>query len=329
MDIAECTILGDSGIRVSRVGFGVHPLGPSRKNLSVEAGADLMCYAYEKGIRFFDTAQFYETYNYLYAAFEKIKMSPAYDGLPVICSKSLANDYDEMMAAVDEALEKLHLQTIDLFLMHQVTPSDIDARDGAWQALQDAKGAGKVKAIGMSTHHIDIVERAAQMPALDVIFAMYNCSGLGIRRGNEAGSAPEMLEALKLCRTQGKGVFTMKVFGGGNLTSDYQRAAKHVFVECHDVIPAAVIGFTAAQEVDELEALLRGDMAEDYNPSTEHMKLRVDREDCMGCGTCVRICASGAMHYSPVDGLAEIDEARCVSCHYCAIACPERAIVFW
>ncbi len=329
MNIATKVVLGNTGISVSKVGFGVHPLGPSRKNLSIEEGSDLMLYAYEQGIRFYDTAQFYQTYEYIKETIAKIKNSPKFDALPVISSKSLEEDYDGMWDAIEEAMDKTGLPVIDIFLMHQMVPGDFESRKGAWKALLDAKKAGKVKAIGISTHHQDVVTEAASKDDVDVVFALYNYAGLGIRNGEEAGTPQGMLSALQMCQQNGIGVYTMKVFGGGNLTCSYQEAAKHVFFDCQEVIPSAVVGFTTKQEVDELDDLLTGIMELAYNPPTDDKKLRVDREDCMGCGTCVRICASGAMHYSRVDGLAEIDYDRCVSCNYCAIACPERAIVLW
>ncbi len=329
MNLATKVTLGQTGIEVTKVGFGVHPLGPSRKNLSIEKGSDLMVYAYEKGIRFFDTAQFYQTYEYIEKTLEKIKKSPCFDTLPVISSKSLEEDYDGMMEAVEEARQKTGLEVIDIFLLHQMEPGDFEARTGAWKALLDTKAAGKVKAIGISTHHQDIVLEASTKTDLDVVFALYNYTGLGIRNGEKAGTPEGMLAALRSCTKNGKGIYTMKVFGGGNLTCSYQKAAKHVFFDCQDVIPSAMIGFTDEREVDELDELLQGFMDPDYNPPTDDKKLRVDREDCMGCGSCVRICASGAMHYSRVDGLAEIDYGKCVGCNYCAIACPQRAIVLW
>lgn len=329
MNLGTKVTLGRTGIEVSKAGFGVHPIGPSRMNLSPSEGAEVMCYAYEKGIRFFDTAQFYQTYHYIREAFELIKISPCFTGLPVLSSKSLACDYDEMMAAIDEAIRETGLEVIDIFLMHQVTPSYMDERSGAFEALKDAKLQGKVKAIGISTHHQDVVLDAAEQDDIDVVFALYNFTGLGIRCGDMAGSQEGMLDALKACQKAHKGIYTMKVFGGGNLTCDYQKAARHVFIDCKEIIPSAMIGFTSKQEIDELDALLQGMLPEAYNPSVAHKKLRVDREDCLGCGTCVRICASGAMHYSKIDGLAEIDEDLCVACNYCAIACPERAIVLW
>ncbi|MDO4622674.1 MAG: aldo/keto reductase [Eubacteriales bacterium] len=325
----EYNQLGKSEIIVSQVGFGVHPLGPSRRNLSPEDGAALMCYAYEKGIRFFDTAQFYHTYHYLRLALEKMRESEAFEELPVISSKSLACTYEEMQEAIEEALEETGLPYIDIFLLHQATPGYEEEREGALRALIEAKEQGKVHAIGISTHHQDQVRNAVAHPEFDVVFALYNYAGLGIRDGENAGTAEGMRDAIRCCRDAGLGVYTMKVFGGGNLTSDYQQAAAHVFVECKELIPSAMVGFTSVQEVDELLSLLDGTMESSYQPAIDEKKLQVDREDCMGCGTCVQICASGAMHYSKVDGLAEIDYDRCVGCNYCAIACPERAIVLW
>ena len=92
--------------------------------------------------------------------------------------------------------------------MHEVRSGGLAERSGAWQALIDAKKQGLVKAIGLSTHHVDITEEAAQMPELDVVFPLLNYAGLGIRRGNEFASAEDMENAIALCSAKGKGVFT-------------------------------------------------------------------------------------------------------------------------
>ena len=55
------TLLGKTGIEVSRVGMGVLPVGPNQLALPVEEGAEIIRYALEKGINFFDTAQYYRT----------------------------------------------------------------------------------------------------------------------------------------------------------------------------------------------------------------------------------------------------------------------------
>ncbi len=51
----------------------------------------------------------------------------------------------------------------------------------------------------------------------------------------------------------------------------------------------------------------------------------VREKRCIGCGSCVRICA----HDGPVitDGKAVIDHAKCVGCGRCLAVCPKNAIV--
>ena len=53
-------------------------------------------------------------------------------------------------------------------------------------------------------------------------------------------------------------------------------------------------------------------------------KPQVNKDACIGCGACFRICAHGA----PIikDGKATIDHDICVGCGRCLAACPKDAI---
>ncbi|MDY5770695.1 MAG: aldo/keto reductase, partial [Anaerovoracaceae bacterium] len=214
--------LGNTGLSVSTVGMGVLPIGPGQLALPLEDGAEIICYAVKSGINFIDTAQYYRTYPYIKRALEILSTSREEDRRAaeslIICSKSLARDYDGMMAAIRQAISELHRPFIDIFLMHEVRTGGFEERKGAWQALIDARNSGLVKAIGVSTHHVDVTGEMAAVPECDVVFSLINYASMGIRRGSEAGTCEEMLEAIRACRNAGKGVFTMKVFGGGNLT---------------------------------------------------------------------------------------------------------------
>ena len=57
--------LGSTDLHVSPVSFGVMTVGKSQLDLPIEEGAELIQYALKKGINFFDTAQYYETYPYI------------------------------------------------------------------------------------------------------------------------------------------------------------------------------------------------------------------------------------------------------------------------
>ena len=53
--------------------------------------------------------------------------------------------------------------------------------------------------------------------------------------------------------------------------------------------------------------------------------LKADKNLCLGCGLCARICPQRAIMV--VWGKAEIDPRRCNSCYQCVDACPQGAIL--
>jgi len=315
-------LLGNTGISVSRAGFGVLPMGPSQLALSIEDGAAIIKYAIKNGINFLDTAQYYRTYPYISKALEDENW-----GNLVICSKSLCEDYDGMMEAVLEARNELNRDVIDIFLMHEVRSGQLDERAGAWQALKDAKEKGLVRAIGLSTHHVDITEAASAIEELDVVFPLINYASLGIRKGDEFATKEEMMDAIHKCHIAGKGVFSMKAFGGGSLTANYQEALNYVFSKPE--IDSVMIGFGKISDVDDLLFYLNGTMPKDYNPDVSGKKVYINHEDCEGCGACKAACPAGAIFYNPENGLAEVDHDKCLTCGYCSPVCPVRAVIMY
>ena len=313
--------LGNTDLEVSIAGFGVLPMGPSQLALPVEEGAEIIRHALRNGINFLDTAQYYRTYPYISKALENGEFEDV-----IICSKSLCQDHEGMMDAILEARESLNRDVIDIFLMHEVRSGQLEERMGAWQALKDAKEKGLVRAIGLSTHHIDITKAAASMEDLDVIFPLINYAGLGIRKGDEFGTKEEMLQNMTDCHIAGKGIFSMKAFGGGSLTGHYQEALDYVFSK--DCIDSVMIGFGKISEVDDLLSYLDGSMDKSYNPDISKKKVYINQEDCEGCGACKAACPAGAIFYNET-GLAEVDHEKCLTCGYCSPVCPVRAVIMY
>lgn len=321
--------LGKTGLDVTPLGMGTLTMGFSQKNLTPEEGAGIIVHAVRSGIRFLDTAQYYDTYRYLRPALDLLRTdvdAGRLDVLPVIVSKTLEPDYAGARAAVLECLEALGLESVDIFLLHEVRGvTDYEARTEAWRALQDCKKEGLVKSIGISTHHVDAVLRAAADPACDAVFALVNKAGLGIRCGEGSGTREAMEDAIRRASGAGLGVFTMKAFGGGNLVDDYTDCLD--YVTALPGVSSVMIGMGSTEEVDRAIEYFEHRLPADYRPDTSKKRMMIDQSDCEGCGTCKARCASCAIFWNE-NGLAEIDQTKCVRCGYCAPVCPVRAIIF-
>lgn len=318
--------LGNTDICVTPIGLGVLTVGNTQLNLPLKEGAEIVRYAYDKGIRLFDTAQYYETYPYIAEAFKDVDMSIENPDRPVIASKCLDGSYEAMEFAIKECLEALSIDKIDIFKLHEVRQDpDWQERQGAWQCLKDYKAKGIIKAIGVSTHHVDVVEKMADVEDCDIVFPLINYAGLGIRKGSEPASAEEMAFAIRKCLEAGKGVFAMKAFGGGNLTGSYMKALNYVEeLGCHSIM----VGMGSKEEVDNLIDYAEGKLSPDFQPDVSFKKIRIDQGDCEGCGACVRRCPNKAIYYNNA-GLAQVNEDICLTCGYCAPVCPVRAIIMW
>lgn len=331
-EVMEYRTLGETGIRVSRIGFGVLTVGATQLALSVEESGDLIRYAWQQGINFFDTAQYYKTYPHLadgLAKIERQRLGAAGGRMsslpaPVICSKSLDPTAQGMTTAIAEARSALKRDTIDIFLLHEVRPGDFSLRSGAWEALKEAKAKGWVRTIGISTHHVDVAESMLDVPSCDVVFPLINKEGLGIRCGDGPGTPAAMADVIRRLHEAGKGIFSMKVFGGGNLTGRY--------IECLDYVShlpgvdSMMIGFGRKTEVDDAAAYIEGRLADDYQPDISRKKIHIDSGDCEGCGRCIKRCPNHAI-FMTRQGIASVDPHRCLTCGYCAPVCPVRAIL--
>ena len=318
--------LGNTDIYVTPIGLGVLTIGNTQLDLPLEEGAEVVRYAYEKGINLFDTAQYYETYPYIREAFKNVDMSAGNPDRPIIASKSLDHTYEEMEAAIHECLDALGIDRIDIFKMHEVRQEpDWSDRAGAWQCLIDYKKKGIVGAIGVSTHHVDITEMMADIPECDIVFPLINYAGLGIRKGAGPGTAEEMEAAIWKCLDAGKGVFAMKAFGGGNLTGTYMKSLNYVRdLGCHSIM----IGMGNKGEIDDIVRYAEGELPEDYQPETRNKKIHIDQGDCESCYACIERCPNKAIYVND-EGRADVNYDVCLTCGYCAPVCPVRAIIMW
>ncbi len=309
-------VLGNTGLKVSQLCFGVLPLGPLQINISPDDGGELMLAAMENGVNFFDTAQSYQTYPHLAKALRH------YPERVVLASKSTAPDYAGMSRAIDEALKQLGVDCIDIFHMHaaRVGRDLLMQRAGAWQCLLDYRQKGYIRAAGVSSHNAQLMEDLADNPDVDVLFPLINKAGLGILNGG----VEDMRHAIDKAVAAGKGVYVMKALAGGSLLSDYRQAMD--FVLDLPGVASVAIGMV---KISELAFNLRY-FNEERIKEEEFAHLKngkrwvLMKALCKNCGKCVKVCPNQALHLGPDH--CQVDESKCILCGYCAPVCPEFAI---
>lgn len=308
-------ILGQTGLRVSRLCFGALTIGPLQAKLSVSEGAKVIQRALDGGVNFIDTAQYYQTYPYIREGIKSRKHQV------VVASKSYAYTAKDMELALHQAMEGIDRDYIDIMLLHE--QESIYTVKGHWEAVEyllKAKEQGLVRAIGLSTHMVAGVKAVLQVPELEVIHPMVNFRGVGI----SDGTVEEMLDAISAAKSMGKGIYSMKPLGGGNLIEQYHRAME--FVLGLKEVDAIAMGMKSQSEVDYNLRVFGGQVIpEELQQEVQQIPRELHIEEwCTGCGRCVARCHSAALQLR--EGRAQVDLDKCLRCGYCGPVCPEFCI---
>lgn len=308
-------VLGRSGLKVSRLCLGTLTIGPLQANLSLTEGAEVIHTALEEGINFIETAELYDTYRYIR------KGLAGWSGNVVLASRSYDYTFSGMQERVEKALFELGRDYIDIFMLHeQESRLTLKGHEPALDYLAEAKEKGLVRAIGVSTHVVEVVRACAEHPLVDVIQPIVNYAGLGIK----GGTLEDMLEAIRLAKRHGKGVYAMKALGGGNLLRHFREAWD--FILSLDSLDAIAVGMKTPAEVKANVRIVAGEpVPPEVVRAIQAEKKELQISDwCQGCGRCQKVCPQGALYLQA--GKMHVDSERCLLCGYCAAACPEFCI---
>ena len=245
--------LGNSGIQVTRLAFGTGTFGGKiQRELGQENFTKVVRHAYDRGIRFFETADAYRTQGMLATALKGIPRD-SYK----LMTKFRWKDADNPQAIVDRLRKELNSDYFDILLLHCV-------RTTGWseelKRLRDEVSEIKQKKIilahGASCHGLLPLRSFPGNKWLDVVLVRINHDGarmdtLAGGDGKEKGDVTEAAAQIKKIHAHGTGVLGMKLVGEGQFTTPEQREASLKFVLGLGAVDAVTIACKNTAEVDE------------------------------------------------------------------------------
>lgn len=245
--------LGKSGVKVTRLAFGTGTFGGRvQRELGQEAFTRLVRHAYDRGIRFFETADAYREMPGM--------LGVALKGLPRdsyrLMTKIRLSDANNFQAAFDRFRRELQTEYLDILLIHCVRrPSWPEDLERLRDAMSEAKARKVLLAHGASCHGLLPLRRFPGNAWLDVALLRVNHDGTRMDNleGTEygAGDVKEVVERIAAVRQQGTGVIGMKIMGEGAFKTPEQRDASIRFVVQLGTVDSMTIGYKSPAEIDE------------------------------------------------------------------------------
>ncbi|MBE6915123.1 MAG: aldo/keto reductase [Ruminococcaceae bacterium] len=254
--------LGRTDLWVTKTSFGALPI----QRIPESESTKILRRAYEAGINFFDTAQFYTDSEAKIGA----ALSDVRDKI-VIATKSATDSAEFVQKNLENSLRMMKTDYIDIYQLHN--PATLP-NDDVWEVLIRAKEQGKIRYIGMTNHRIKIAWEAIESGLFDTLqFPFCLLSG-----------EPER-EIVSECEKRDIGFIAMKAMSGGLINN--ASAAVAFLNQYPTVVPIYGI-----QKMEELEEFL---LLEEHPPVLDDtMKAEIERQKeglsgdfCRGCGYCM------------------------------------------
>jgi aryl-alcohol dehydrogenase-like predicted oxidoreductase len=227
MDVTQLTKtqLGETGLQITRVGFGAWAIGgggwefgwgPQDDDESIAA----IHHALEQGVNWIDTAAAYgfgrseQTVGRALGGLSDAERPYVFTKCSLLEGpdrKVLHNlKRDSVLREAEASLKRLGLDAIDLYQIHWPNPAaDIDE---AWLALADLKAQGLVRHIGVSNFDVDQLRQIQQIAPVETLQPQYSLIERDVER-----------ELFPFAEREGIGVIVYSPMGSGMLSGGMTR----------------------------------------------------------------------------------------------------------
>ena len=246
--------LGKSKVKVTRLAFGTGTFGGRvQRQLGQVEFTRLVRHAYDRGIRFFETAEGYHGMPEMLAA--------ALKGIPrdsyKLMTKYSTPASGDPAAKIDQFRRQLNTEYIDILLLHCLRPpswsSDYESLQDGFSLAQDK---GIIQAHGASVHGLPALRTFPGNKWLQIAMIRMNHNGTRMdtpemRDVDALGDVNEVVAHTKKVHAQGMGVISMKLCGEGRFTRAEDRDAAMKFAMNLGCVDSVTVGFKNTAEIDD------------------------------------------------------------------------------
>jgi predicted aldo/keto reductase-like oxidoreductase len=240
-------------MQVTRLAFGT---GSNNGYIQAALGqrefTRLVHYAYDRGIRFFETAEAYAT---------PAMLGQALKGIPresyQLMNKVTTDEGVDPRERFDEMRRISQTEYFDIMLLHwQHTPEWV-ARTGRWQeGILEAQSKKVIRTRGASVHGLPALRQMPGNKWLEVAMIRMNHNGTSMdgptwKDENNPTCVDEVVEHTRQVKKDGMGVISMKLVGNGAFKRHEDRQAAMRFAFKNAGVDCVTVGFKSTQEIDE------------------------------------------------------------------------------
>ncbi len=249
----DSVTLGKCGLKVSRLAFGTGTNnGEVQAALGQQEFSRLVHYAYDRGIRFFETAEAYATPAMLGEALKPFPRE-SYQ----LMTKVTTDPGVDPQKRFDDMRRTSQTEYFDIMLLHWQHTADWVSETKRWQdGVLHAQSKKLITARGASVHGLPALRQMPGNDWLEIAMIRMNHKGTLMdgptyAYDNNPNDVSEVVGHVKQVHSQGMGVISMKLVGAGAFTRREDRQAAMRFAFRNAGVDAVTVGFKNTQEIDE------------------------------------------------------------------------------
>src|SRR5215470_3465113 len=254
--------LGRSRVKVTRLAFGTGSYsGQVQRELGQDGFTRLVRYAYDRGIRFFETAESYGEMHKM--------LGIALQGIPRdtyrIMSKVTTYHGGDPQQKFDELRKLANTDYFDIMLLHWQHTATWPADSARWQdGILEAQHRQAIVSHGASVHGLPALRQVPDNKWLQVAMIRMNHKGTKMDAEdydtNGPGNVPEVVTHVQQTRKAGMGIISMKLCGEGIFNREDRQAAMR-FAFRNAGVDSVTVGYKNNSEIDEAIANLNAALA--------------------------------------------------------------------